>query len=173
MHYLRKKKIQHLGKESGILGIVGLVLIVITYIQLLLPNSKINLFNYLGIKASTPLGSVLIATLLVLGTYLVIKMFLPFIIRKLSENKEIYYNNNNMIALSNLRFNLKSQINLMSLVSLLITGTLLAVAFSSTLYLSINKNSVNLIPKILSINKFNSRIRYKNNRSNSKRKSLF
>ena len=141
-----EKKIQHLGKENGILGIVGLVLIVITYIQLLLPNSKINLFNYLGIKASTPLGSVLIATLLVLGTYLVIKMFLPFIIRKLSENKEIYYNNNNMIALSNLRFNLKSQINLMSLVSLLITGTLLAVAFSSTLYLSINKNSVNLIP---------------------------
>ncbi|MDW5523933.1 ABC transporter permease [Carnobacterium maltaromaticum] len=141
-----EKKIQHLGKESGILGIVGLVLIVITYIQLLLPNSKINLFNYLGIKASTPLGSVFIATLLVLGTYLVIKMFLPFIIRKLSENKEIYYNNNNMIALSNLRFNLKSQINLMSLVSLLITGTLLAVAFSSTLYLSINKNSVNLIP---------------------------
>lgn len=141
-----EKKIQHLGKESGILGIVGLVLIVITYIQLLLPNSKINLFNYLGIKASTPLGSVLIATLLVLGTYLVIKMFLPFIIRKLSENKEIYYNNNNMIALSNLRFNLKSQINLMSLVTLLITGTLLAVAFSSTLYLSINKNSVNLIP---------------------------
>ncbi|PLS37116.1 hypothetical protein CYV26_00335 [Carnobacterium maltaromaticum] len=141
-----EKKVQHLGKEGGFFGIVGVILIVIAYIQLLLPNSKINFFNYFGIKASTSFGSFFIAALLILGTYLVIRMFLPFIIRKLSENKEIYYNNNNMVALSNLRFNLKSQINLISLVTLLITGTLLAVAFSSTLYLSINKNSVNLIP---------------------------
>lgn len=120
-----EKEVEKAPKFSPAAAVLSLILIGISYAILLSLNGNAG-----GMKL---MGPVLIAcTILVIGTYLLFKNFITWIMVKLKSNKSFYYKTQNFISTSQIACRIKTNSNVLCLISLLcaITITIMSAAFA-------------------------------------------
>lgn len=129
-------------KSNVFLSIVGLLLLILGYLMVLLPLTP----NVPWHGIPLPLLAVVIISFLGVGTYLFIGSVLPTWLNRLKAKKSFYYKSTNLISISHLGFRLSTQINLMTMIVILIASTLTVVGFTSSLYSSIKTQSESFSP---------------------------
>lgn len=130
-------------KPSLILSILSLLLIGIGYFIAAQPlDSKGSLWIKLGL----PMGAMIILATVVIGTALFVIFFLPYLLKKLRDNKRIFYKGNNIISTSQLTFRIASNAKTLIIISILSATTLSAIGTISSIYYQANKTANEATP---------------------------
>lgn len=133
-----KKLIQLFNKESEIkiqnkssimLGVLGISLIIIGY---MFATSKI-------IEKDIVLAPLVLIVILP-GTFLFFSSALSIILDAIKKNKIFYYKGVNLVAFSQLSYNIKSNSRILSTISILIATSITILGFNISYYYDINRN---------------------------------
>ncbi|MFF0825339.1 FtsX-like permease family protein [Brevibacillus sp. NPDC003359] len=131
------------GPRSNVyLAMVGMSFLLFGYLILLLPLTPSVPWQGIPI----PLLALVIILLLTMGTYLFIGSMIPTWLIWLRTKKSVFYRGTNLISISHLGFRLRTQINLMTMIVILIASILTVVGFTSSLYLTIEKQASSFSP---------------------------
>ncbi|MHC1748707.1 MAG: ABC transporter permease [Cellulosilyticaceae bacterium] len=120
-----EKEIEKAPKFSPVAAVLSLILIGISYAILLSLNGNAG-----GMRL---MGPVLIAcTFLIIGTYLLFKNLITWLMVKLKSNQSFYYRTRNFISISQIACRMKTNSNILCLISLLcaITISIMSAAFA-------------------------------------------
>lgn len=114
-------------KYSVLGGIFSILLIAAGYII----SQKMNV-NLGGFKLLLP--SFLVMILIVTGTTLLFKNFIPMVMVKLKENKYFYYKTSNFISTSQIVYRIKANSTMLSVITILCTATMVMTSATYSLY---------------------------------------
>ncbi|PGC45144.1 ABC transporter permease [Bacillus toyonensis] len=126
-------------KSSPFLAIIGIVFLILSYVLVIVPKTP----TVPWYKLPTPILVIVVVTCMGTGTYLFIRFLLPTCLHRLKKNKSFYYKGANLISISHIHFRLSTQINIMTMIALLIAGTIAIVGFTNIIY-SGNKKKQNI-----------------------------
>ncbi|WLD27827.1 ABC transporter permease protein YxdM [Clostridioides difficile] len=126
-------------KSSRLFGILGIVCLMIGYAMILFGN-KLNINE----------GMYTIALLITLGTFLFFSQFSILILKHMKNKEKFYKNKTNMLLISNLVYKMKDNSLLLFLMTILLSGTLVAFTTTSTLVTSQGKSSKENFPMVYS-----------------------
>lgn len=111
------KKPKDEPKPSIVLSVLSILMLIIGYTLPLLGNDK----------------SYLIVVCVIVGTFLFFTQGLIFILKKLKNNRKVYMNKTNVLWISNLVYKVRDNSRLLFIMTILLSGTLVAVSTMSTL----------------------------------------
>nr|UWI51574.1 FtsX-like permease family protein [Clostridioides difficile] len=126
-------------KPSKLFGILGIVCLMTGYAMVLFGN-KLNING----------GMYTVAMLITLGTFLFFSQFSVLILKHMKNKEKFYKNKVNMLLISNLVYKMKDNSRLLFLMTILLSGTLVAFTTTSTLVTSQGKSSKDNFPMVYS-----------------------
>lgn len=126
-------------KSSKLFGILGIVCLMTGYAMVLFGN-KLNING----------GMYTVTMLITLGTFLFFSQFSVLILKYMKNKEKFYKNKVNMLLISNLVYKMKDNSRLLFLMTILLSGTLVAFTTTSTLVTSQGKSSKDNFPMVYS-----------------------
>lgn len=126
-------------KPSKIKGILGIVLILISYALVLFGNR-------LGLDG----GMYIIAAMSIIGIYLFFSQFTVLFLNSIKKKEEVYKKNTNMLLISNLAYKMRDNAKLLFIITILLSGTLIALSVSNTVVETQGESSKSNFPMVYS-----------------------
>ncbi|MDF2814070.1 MAG: FtsX-like permease family protein [Paenibacillus sp.] len=123
-------------KTSVITASIGMVLLVFSYWILYQDTSA---FHALFILT-------LFLVSLVIGTYLLFRSIIVYLLRVMQRNKSLFYKGTNLISTSQLLYRMKGNARILTMVALLSALTLCAVSVGYSSYYGVEKSAANYAP---------------------------
>ena len=159
--FKKESEIKIQKKKSIVLGILGITLIIIGY-----------LFAISSIIEQEIMLAPLVLIIILPGTFLFFSSALSVILDIIKKNKIFYYRGRNLVAFSQLSYNIKSNSRILSTISILIATSITILGFNISYYYDINRNintnykySYNIVADNDNVNKKINKVleKYKNN----------
>lgn len=126
-------------KPSKIKGILGILLILISYALILFGNR-------LGLNG----GMYIIAAMSIIGIYLFFSQFTVLFLNSIKKKEEVYKKNTNMLLISNLAYKMRDNAKLLFIITILLSGTLIALSVSKTVVDTQGESSKSNFPMVYS-----------------------
>jgi putative ABC transport system permease protein len=120
-------------------GLLSILLIVIGYII----SQQMNV-NLGGFKLLLP--SFLIMVLIMVGTTLLFKNFVPMAVVKSKKNKHFYYKTSNFISTSQIVYRIKANSNMLSVITILCTATIVMTSATYSMYRGLEDSVASYAP---------------------------
>lgn len=108
---------EKIPKKSYVLGILGILLLLLSYFQIINANK-------LKIDMNCAIIIAVVGT--IISTYLVFYGFFPLVIQSIIKNKKILYKGVNIISYSNIIFRIKNNYKTLAAVTILVTSAMTA-----------------------------------------------
>ena len=126
-------------KPSKIKGILGIVLILISYALVLFGNR-------LGLN----IGMYIIATMSIIGIYLFFSQFTVLLLTNIKKKEDVYKKKTNMLLISNLVYKMRDNAKLLFIITILLSGTLISLSVSNTIVETQGQSSKSNFPMVYS-----------------------